>query len=136
MGKKKSKKKNNNKYVAPKAKDTVKVEDATIDTAVSNDADQEIVVEEPKAVVAESVVAKVDKTKSKKITNHKKEKKEGLGKKAKAVVSELKKVTWPTFGELSKQTGIVLGFCLVFVVILLGLNSLFGWLFSLVSDIL
>jgi preprotein translocase SecE subunit len=47
--------------------------------------------------------------------------------------SELKRVTWPTFGETVKQTGGVLGFVLAFVVVLLGINALLSWIFSLIT---
>ncbi len=38
--------------------------------------------------------------------------------------SELKKVTWPKFGEVVKQTGIVLVVVIVFALVLLGLDKL------------
>ena len=52
----------------------------------------------------------------------KKEKKPGffkkLGGKIKDIFSELKKVSWPTFGEVLKQTGIVLVVVLIFLVVI------------------
>ena len=42
-----------------------------------------------------------------------------LGGKIKAIASELKKVTWPSFGKVCKQTLVVLGVVLVFAVVLL-----------------
>ena len=36
--------------------------------------------------------------------------------------SELKKVTWPGFSKVVKQTGIVLGVVLVFLVVLTGID--------------
>ena len=36
--------------------------------------------------------------------------------KIKEVFSELKKVTWPTFGKVVKQTGVVIGVVAVFLV--------------------
>ena len=42
----------------------------------------------------------------------------------KETFSELKKVTWPSFGTVVKQTGIVLGVVLVFLLVLItGLNA-------------
>lgn len=35
-----------------------------------------------------------------------------------AMVQELKKVTWPTFPKVVKQTGVVLGVVLVFLVVI------------------
>jgi len=84
-------------------------------------------------------VKAVNDNKNKKSTNknsNKKnantEEKKTVGQKTKAMVSELKKVTWPTFGQTLKQTGVVIAFVLMFVVILLGVNALFGWLFDLI----
>lgn len=45
--------------------------------------------------------------------------------------NELKKVTWPSFKEVVKQTGIVLVFVLVFGVVLFGIDRLCSWLTSL-----
>lgn len=42
--------------------------------------------------------------------------------------NELKKVTWPTFKEVVKQTGIVLVVVLVFALVLFGLERLCSWL--------
>ena len=44
--------------------------------------------------------------------------------------NELKKITWPTFKEVVKQTCIVLVFVLVFAVVLFGFERLCSWLFS------
>ena len=42
----------------------------------------------------------------------------GLGRKFKEMFSELKKVTWPDFAKVVKQTGVVLGVVLVFLVVI------------------
>ena len=51
-----------------------------------------------------------------------------FGRKCKEVFSELKKVSWPTFGKVVKQTGIVIAVVLVFLVVIalfdLGLSGL------------
>ncbi len=73
----------------------------------------------------------VDKKQEKKKDKKKKEKKDGLVKKTKGAMSELKKVTWPTFGEVVKKTGIVIVFVLLFGLFLYGVNALLGWLVSL-----
>ncbi len=54
-----------------------------------------------------------------------------LARKTKETVSELKKVTWPSFGKVCKQTAIVLGVVLFFTVILFGIDRLLAWLYSL-----
>ena len=45
-----------------------------------------------------------------------------MGMKAKDVFSELKKVNWPTFGKVVKQTGIVLAVVLIFLVVIFGFD--------------
>lgn len=45
--------------------------------------------------------------------------------------SELKKVTWPTFGTVCKQTGIVLLVTLIFLLVVLAFDSLLGYLYGL-----
>ena len=46
-----------------------------------------------------------------------------LGMKLKDVFSELKKVNWPSFAKVIKQTGVVLAVVLVFLVVIM----LFDW---------
>ena len=57
-----------------------------------------------------------------------------MGRKIKEVFSELKKVTWPSFGKVVKTTCVVLVIVLVFLVVFTainyGLNSLLGLLSS------
>ena len=59
-----------------------------------------------------------------------KEKKQ-RGKAIKETFSELKKVTWPSFGEVVKQTGIVLAVVLAFLVVLIGFDTGLGALYNL-----
>ena len=47
--------------------------------------------------------------------------------------SELKKVAWPSFQTVLKNTGIVLLVVLFFALLLFGVDSLFAWLISLTS---
>ena len=72
---------------------------------------------------------KQDKKQDKK--KNKKESNGGIVKKTKETVSELKKVTWPTFGEVVKKTGIVIAFVIIFGLFLFGVNTLLGWLANL-----
>ena len=57
----------------------------------------------------------------------------GLGKKTKETMSELKKVTWPSFGEVVKKTGIVIAFVVLFGLFFYGINALLGWLATLLA---
>lgn len=65
----------------------------------------------------------------------KKEKKSSkIATKSKETVSELKKVTWPSFSKVVKQTAVVLGVVIFFTVILFGIDRLLSWLFSLLVN--
>ena len=54
-----------------------------------------------------------------------------IKKKFKEMWSELKKVSWPGFKQVAKQTGIVLAFVLVFAVVIFGFERLCSWLAGL-----
>ena len=56
-----------------------------------------------------------------------------LGRFFKKSWSELKKVSWPTFKTVVKNTGIVLLVVLFFGVLILGFDSLLSWLLTLIS---
>lgn len=45
--------------------------------------------------------------------------------------SELKKVTWPSFAKVLKQTGTVLLVTLCFLLVMLAFDSLLGYLYNL-----
>ena len=65
---------------------------------------------------------------AKETTKPKKEKKRG---RIKETFSELKKVTWPSFATVVKQTSIVLAVVVIFLVVLMGFDALLGWLYDL-----
>ncbi|MCH5161782.1 MAG: preprotein translocase subunit SecE [Clostridiales bacterium] len=44
--------------------------------------------------------------------------------------SELKKVTWPSFGKVVKQTGVVLLVTVIFLLVLMAFDSLLGLLYN------
>ncbi len=76
-------------------------------------------------------------TKNKEVAQKKNEKKKEFflkkwGKKIKEVFAEIKKVSWPSFSKVVKQTGIVIGVVLVFAVVItlidFGLSNLFDLL--------
>lgn len=58
-----------------------------------------------------------------------------IGRKFKEVFKELKKVTWPSFGKVVKETGVVLAVCLFFLVILTAFDLGLGELVKLVTSI-
>ena len=53
--------------------------------------------------------------------------------KIREVISELRKVIWPTFPRAVTQTGVVLGFVVVFSIIIFGMDMGLGQLFQLLT---
>ena len=53
-----------------------------------------------------------------------------MGRAIKETFGELKKVTWPTFGETMKQLGAVIAVVLCFLVVLTAFDMLLGWGFE------
>ena len=99
-------------------------------TELKND----VAVEEIK-VDEKATEQKVEAKKEKKPAKAKKERKpreNKLGRKMKETTSELKKVSWISFGEICKRTGIVLGFVLLTALVLLGVDTLLGLLHKLI----
>ena len=60
-----------------------------------------------------------------------KEKKRG---RIRGTIDELKKVSWPSFSQVLKQTGIVLAVVVVFLVVLMGFDALLSWLYKLLVE--
>lgn len=58
-----------------------------------------------------------------------------MGRKIKEVFSELKKVTWPTFGKTVRQTCVVLVVVIIFLVVIMGVDWGLGALLKLITRI-
>ncbi len=58
-----------------------------------------------------------------------------MGKGIREIISELKKVSWPTVSKVIKQTGIVLAVVLFFLLIVLGIDSLLSYLLKLLVSV-
>lgn len=58
-----------------------------------------------------------------------------MGRKIKETFSELKRVTWPSFGKALKATGVVLVIVLIFTVITTGVNAGFSALLDLITNL-
>ncbi|HJB93944.1 MAG TPA: preprotein translocase subunit SecE [Candidatus Borkfalkia stercoripullorum] len=58
-----------------------------------------------------------------------------MGRKIKEVFSELKKVTWPSFGKVVKSTGIVISVVVIFLIIFTAINFGLSTLLELVTSI-
>lgn len=104
-----------------KQQDSVLVEGEIAENAVENEAQQKI----------EDKTSKNNKVKEKK----KKEKKPSkAGKRAKETFAELKKVTWPKFPQVVKQTGIVLAVVVFFGAVLFGFDYVLKFLFQIMTN--
>lgn len=90
--------------------------------------------EESKTVTTNSVRTAKKTTKAKTVKKNAKPKK-SLGKMAKETTSELKKVSWPTFPQVVKQTGVVIAVVIVFTAVLFGFDRLFGWLYTILIEL-
>lgn len=126
----------------------VELDDQTFssETTAEENAEEVVIEEADKAeveTVEEKKDAKSDKTaekskveekkkqKDKNKKGKKKENKKGLVKKTKETASELKKVTWPTFGDVVKKTGIVIAFVVIFGLLIFGVDTLLAFLSGL-----
>lgn len=74
---------------------------------------------------------KVDKKSKKK---EKKPKERKVSRKVKETTSELKKVSWLSFGQVCKRTAIVIGFVLLSTLVLFGVDQLLQWVYKLIVE--
>ncbi len=58
-----------------------------------------------------------------------------MGRKIKEVFSELKRVTWPSFGKVVKATGVVLLVVVIFLVVVTGINQGLQKLLELLTNV-
>ncbi len=58
-----------------------------------------------------------------------------MGRKLKETFSELKRVSWPSFGKAMKATGIVLAIVLAFIVVVTGVNYGFSELLKFLTSL-
>lgn len=71
---------------------------------------------------------------TKKEKKQKKQKKESkVAKKTKETFNELKRVSWPSFGEVVKKTGVVLAVVAIFLVVVFGFDYVLNLLFKLLT---
>ncbi|MBQ7917682.1 MAG: preprotein translocase subunit SecE [Clostridia bacterium] len=112
-----------NKKTKP-TKETVKAEK-------SDEVLTEVSLKKNKKAAKAEETKKVDQKKAKKTKKVEKVKRN----RGKEVVSELKKVNWPSFKKTCKQTGTVLAVVSVFMLAVLGIDSLVAWILSLITKI-
>ncbi len=113
-----------------KAKSVTKEE--RIDDLTQNEPSEQLVGKEPTTKESKNKVVEV---KAKDVKTKKKQDKvkkpNKLVKSLKDTGGELKKVTWPRFSQVVKQTGVVLVVVIVFTLVLFGLDRLCSWLTGL-----
>ena len=109
-------------------------QEVKVEEAQSISAENQTVATEEKTekVVKAKEDKKADKSKDKKKKKDKKPSK--IAKSLKETSSELKKVTWPKFGEVVKKTGIVLAVTAAFLLVVFGLDRLCSWLISFIVN--
>lgn len=127
---KKNKNKNSNynaqkQVVAEDLADDVKAEQTVEYAEVENNLEAEKPVEAKKEQKAEK--GKKDQK------NKKQAKKEPKPNRVKESVAELKKVTWPTFNQVVKNTLLVLGIVLIFTIVLFGIDYGLSWIYKLLT---
>lgn len=133
--------KNKSKNNKPKSEVAeVKSESEVSETSNQNEVSEVEVLETENKNASEN--KKVDEKKSDDKKNNVKDKKKAkkekgqnkIAKKTKETFSELKKVSWPTFGQVVKKTGVVLAVVIIFTVVLFGIDYLLGLLFDLLTS--
>lgn len=126
--KNKAKKSNNPKIMAQKPE--------VVSADLKDDMQAEEVVEAERVEATAEVKAEKskDQKQPKKDKKAKKqEKREPRTNKAKETVAELKKVTWPTFPKVVKNTLLVLGIVVIFTIVLFGIDYGLSWLYKLLT---
>lgn len=88
---------------------------------------------EVETVVEEKLEPEVsNKKQPKEKKKDKKPKEHKVARKVKETTSELKKVSWLSFGQICKRTGIVVGFVLLSTLILFGVDRLLSLIYKLI----
>lgn len=136
-----------NKVPAPTANTTVETETTSVTTEAMSPimTPKEFRKAEKERAKQEKLLKKEEAKKAAEKAKDKKDKKEKkpfwlvrffrwMGRGIASIFSELKKVHWPTFKQVCKSTGIVLGIVLIFGVILFGMWILFGMLHHLLLN--
>lgn len=107
----------------------VKVEETRPVSAENETAEANIQNKQEVKAREEKINADKSKDKKKKLKDKKPNK---VAKSLKETSSELKKVTWPTFGNVVKKTGVVLLVAALFLLVVFGLDRLCSWLIGFI----
>ncbi len=104
----------------------VKVEETQSVSEVTETATENVGKAEVKQAKTKAEPVKAEKAKKQKKSKDKKPSK--IAKRLKETSSELKKVTWPKFTTVLKQTGVVLAVTAAFLLVVFGIDRLCSWL--------
>lgn len=85
-----------------------------------------------KVVPAQETSKKEQKVEKKAKKKEKKQKEHKVARKVKETTSELKKVSWLSFGQVCKRTAIVVGFVLLSTLVLFGVDMLLQLVYRLI----
>ena len=132
QNKKNKAKKSNNQKVMVQNPEVVSA-DVNDDMQAEQVVEAERVEETAEVASVKEQKAKEQKAEKKDKKNKKQAKKEPRSNKAKETVAELKKVTWPTFPKVVKNTLLVLGIVLIFTIVLFGIDYGLSWLYKLLT---
>ena len=128
MAKNKNKKAKNNQPKNNVAEQNVEaVEEIKVDAEV---------VEEPAKEAKAEKPAKADKKQKDNKKKAKKEQPVNKPNKVKETVAELKKVTWPTFGKVVKNTLLVIFIVILSTLVLFGIDYGLSWIYKLLTGTL
>ena len=105
----------------------VKVEETQVVSA-ENEKVEEVKVEQPAKTEEKVEKVKEEPKKADKPKKKKDKKPSKMAKRLKETSSELKKVTWPKFTTVLKQTGVVLTVVAAFLLVVFGIDRLCSWL--------
>lgn len=114
------------------AKNKIKPTKETVEMEKSEEVLTEVKQNKKSKKQEENISTKANKKKSKPKNKKNDKPKRNFGKE---VISELKKVNWPSFKNACKQTGTVLVVVGVFMLAVLGIDSLVAWILSLITKI-
>ena len=115
----------NNEQISQDVKVDEKVVVDTQSTTAAPEAKAESKEAKQNVEVKPSKVERNDKPKKKKSKDRNQSK---IAKRLKETSSELKKVTWPKFTTVLKQTGVVLAVAAAFLLVVFGIDRLCSWL--------
>lgn len=115
--------------------DNAEVKTEVKEASVSSQEDKKVLKKaEKERIKAEKENAKLaEKSKTSKAQKKQKTEKRSMFKRLKETSSELKKVSWPSFGKVLKQTGVVILVVTICTLLLFGVDKLFSLIYEVLT---